>query len=136
MRRLATQRAVLLTGMSILATALISVVTWLMWSPGAIAQPLDDLIPVTAEPSTGLIDGQEVVIRGSGVPPNRLVAIVPCRSDTTDETGCDLAAIRLVPADEFGSFEDTITVYRRLSIGGVETDCAPNNCMIGVGQLP
>jgi hypothetical protein len=100
-------------------------------------------LPVTAEPSTGLRDGQAVTVTGSGFPPNESVGVVMCTREAGREHGgrgaeaCDIGRYASATSGADGVVVATFHVQRILLLDGQEVDCAsePGRCIIGVGLI-
>jgi hypothetical protein len=91
--------------------------------------------PVSVTPDTGLQDGQQVMVSGSGFPPNTLIAFAECTQDVATQgiTACDLSTstfIGGIPATSDGSGivpPTPFTVKKTLSINGDQVDCGDGN---------
>lgn len=100
-------------------------------------------LPVTAEPSTGLLDGQAVRVTGSGFPPGESVGVVMCAREAGREHGargaeaCDIGRYASGSAGPDGVAVVTFHVQRTLLLDGEEIDCAsePGRCIIGMGLI-
>jgi hypothetical protein len=102
---------------------------------GAAAPPPD--LEVTADPSTGLVDGQIIQVTGTGFP-EPLMEIFECRADAVDESGCDPDNAYFADLDSDGVVRESFPLDARIfDEAGNEFDCrsAPNACKIGVGFL-
>ena len=87
-------------------------------------------------PSTGLVEGQEVELAGTGLLPSTTAYVVVCPPGVTDGFACDFGG-SLPPStttDATGSFALSFTVRRFVTgvVGGVPTgfDCAVVTCSI------
>jgi hypothetical protein len=98
------------------------------------AVPLAAAIEVT--PATGLVQGDDVTITGSGFPASSLLAFVQCVPGGGQED-CNLANLVYVNSDATGSFSTSFTPQRILRVQGVDHDCADvGACVIGGGTVP
>jgi hypothetical protein len=103
---------------------------------------LDSLgLPVAAVPDTGLVDGQIVVINGSGFDPNTQVGWSQCRFRVPigGQDDCDLGNIGLASTDANGEFQADFTVNRYVNAASGTFDCVTSTlddgCGIGAGTL-
>jgi len=103
---------------------------------------LDSLgLPVAASPDSGLVDGQVVVIRGSGFDPNVQIGWAQCRFRTPGrgQDDCDLGNIALASTDGNGEFEAEFTVRRYVAAASGTFDCVTatldDACGVGAGTL-
>lgn len=71
----------------------------------------------TANPNTGLVDGQNVTLTGDGFPPGTSVFLVECKAGSTDSSGCDLSRLTNVQVDDNGHLETQFAVQRILTLG-------------------
>jgi hypothetical protein len=97
------------------------------FAPAAPAQPVTGNATITADPSTGLLDGQSVAVTGSGLVPKTLYGLVECQSGATDITGCAIfSVITVATTDATGSFSTSAPVARTITPEESETpiDCA------------
>jgi Neocarzinostatin family len=87
---------------------------------------------VTVTPSTGLVDGQTVTVRGSGYSPNASVGIIQCRAPADGFDDCSGETASSFSADGSGGFVRAHPMTRILEFGnGVEHDCAiPDSCFL------
>lgn len=99
---------------------------------------------VVATPSSGLVDGQRVLVSADGFEPGRWVEIFECAGDAVDEQRCDpRVAFGEFDVDAAGHFEFVdFPVDARIYLGPSETsdveyDCRtePAGCKIGVGLM-
>jgi hypothetical protein len=73
---------------------------------------------ITVTPSSGLSDGQQVAVAGSGFTASDTITLLECVSSATT-VGCDTADAQTAAADDTGSFStDTFTI--RASFDGVD----------------
>jgi len=91
---------------------------------------------VTAQPSSGLADGQTITVVGSGFSPGADVALVECQTGSTGATGCDLSTVQFVTASGTGGFSSPYIVARLLAVNGTRIDCATRKaCVLGAGNV-
>jgi hypothetical protein len=105
------------------------------------------MLPVTAEPATGLREGDAVTVRGEGFVPGESVGIVQCAIEAAqpDRGGvgagvdaCNIGRFEQVTADDDGVATGTFRVHRALSTSIAGTvDCAsePERCIVAMGAL-
>jgi hypothetical protein len=105
------------------------------------------MLPVTADPSTGLREGDSVTVRGEGFVPGESVGIVQCAIEAAqpDRGGmgagvdaCNIGRFEQVAADDAGVATGTFRVYRALSTsiaGTVDCASAPERCIVAMGAL-
>jgi hypothetical protein len=73
---------------------------------------------LTAKPHSGLRDGQNIKVTGSGFSPNDFVELIECQTGTTDvQTGCDFETGGAGDADPTGAFSTTVQVTRLIDAG-------------------
>lgn len=103
-------------------------------------------LPVTAEPSTGLHDGDQVAVSSPGFEPGERIGIVQCAKEAGGDTpearggvdGCDVGGVQYADADGEGVASGTISVRRVLTTPMTGTvDCAAeaNRCLVAMGAL-
>lgn len=100
-------------------------------------------LPVSAEPSTGLVDGQTVTISGSGFPPGEQIGVVMCTREAGAEHGgrgvdaCNIGHFAQGTSDQQGTVSIEFEVRRLAMLDGQEVDCAsePGRCIIGMGMI-
>lgn len=88
------------------------------------------MLPVRATPDKGLVDGQSVLVVGSGFPAHVMVGGVMCTgaAKTQGVAACDLTNIGYnATTDAEGSFQLTFPVRRYPLINGQHVDCATGN---------
>lgn len=81
---------------------------------------------LSADPSTGLLDGQPIAVTGNGFTAKAEYDLVECPSGDTDALDCDAGTVEPAKADATGSFSSTYTAVRTI-VGfesGTDTDCA------------
>lgn len=100
-------------------------------------------LPVKAEPSTGLMDGQEVTVTGTGFPPGVSVGVVMCTKEAGRDHGargvdaCNIGHFAQTQSDADGIAVATFSVRRLVLLDGHEVDCASEaqRCLIGMGMM-
>ena len=89
---------------------------------------------VTVTPSTGLTDGQQVSITGSGFSANSTVTVLECAANMSNPS-CDVADQLTVTSDATGAFTATLTV--RASFEGANpltgADAGAVDCAVSPG---
>ena len=97
---------------------------------------------VSATPSTGLQDGQSIVVRGSGYAPGAQLALVTCGVESqtlaNKQDACAVAQVQYASADAQGQLSTSYIVQRTIETAGLgRIDCgsAPKRCRLGVGEL-
>ena len=88
---------------------------------------------VSVSPSTGLVDRQEVTVRGTGYAPGGSVGILQCRAGATSIDQCDGRTADSFSADASGAYTRRMTVYAVVEDAhGQVTDCAaaPGACIV------
>jgi hypothetical protein len=100
-------------------------------SPLSFAAPVPRTLSV--EPSTGLVDGQRVTVRGAGFLADTQTGVGECPAGTT---GNDCFVFTLITTDARGAFTTTIEVRQRLDVGGRTIDCASTSsaCVIAAAS--
>jgi hypothetical protein len=116
-------------------------------APLALGAPLDGKdsvgLPVKAEPSAGLLDGQTVQVTGTGFPPGESVGVVMCTKEAGRDHGargvdaCNLGRFAQTTADADGVASVEFQVSRLVLLDGQEVDCASEaqRCLIGMGMI-
>jgi hypothetical protein len=107
--------------------------------------PVTGTATVTADPSSGLLDGQVLAVTGGGLAPKTEYALVECVAGSTDLSGCSIFDLTVVKTDTGGSFSGSFTAARLINpdgsgvIGvgvGVSSsdpvDCAVSACVLAV----
>lgn len=95
---------------------------------------------MTASPSTGLDDGQNVTVTGKGFKHHEEVGLTECVAGSTDGSECVAEAgignADEVRADKSGHISATFNVARILTLFGQTIDCAQApGCVIGAIEL-
>lgn len=101
------------------------------------AKGLPPPVPVTgnaatlsANPSTGLLDGQPITVTGSGFPAKSGADIVECPAGDPNPLDCDVDGAAVVESNGSGSFSSPFTAVRLIEglESGTTTDCATAAC--------
>lgn len=103
-------------------------------------------LPVTAEPSTGLRDGDVVHVSAAGFEPGERVGIVQCAREAGGDSpatrggvdGCNLGTVEYADADADGVATGSFTVRRVLTTpltGTVDCAAEANRCVVGIGAV-
>ena len=103
-------------------------------------------LPVTAEPSTDLRDGDEVTVTGEGFEPGESVGLVQCAREAGGETpetrggvdGCYISDYTNITADGDGVATGTYRVHRVLTTpltGTVDCAAEAERCIVAMGAL-
>jgi len=103
-------------------------------------------LPVTAEPSTDLRDGDEVTVTGQGFVPGESVGLVQCAREAGGETpetrggvdGCYISNYTSITADADGVATGTYRVRRVLTTpltGTVDCAAEAERCILAMGAL-
>jgi acetyl esterase/lipase len=90
---------------------------------------------VTVEPSTDLLDGQEVTVEGSGLAAgDDFLLVMQCSTGAQSFEACDWSTSQFTQAAD-GAFTLTLSVRAILAdLNGAETDCrVAEACVVGVG---
>jgi hypothetical protein len=105
------------------------------------------MLPVTAEPATGLREGDTITVRGEGFVPGESVGIVQCAIEAAQPgrggvgagvDACNIGRFEQVTADDEGVATGTFPVYRALSTsiaGTVDCAASPERCIVAMGAL-
>ena len=89
---------------------------------------------LSADPSTGLTDGQKISVTGTGFPPETTMGIVECQAGATDQSTCDMDTLDPVETDGSGSLSLTEPVFRVITVGASSIDCALDACVLGAAD--
>ena len=100
-------------------------------------------LPVSAEPATGLVDGQRVAVTGSGFVPGEAVGIVQCADALADQPGdavdtCDIGLYIGATATSDGLVTGSYVVRRHLTTprtGTVDCLLEVRRCHLAIGAL-
>lgn len=99
-------------------------------------------LAVTVSPSTDLVEGQEVVVAGTGFPSDGSVAVVMCVADALSsgagDAGCDLSQAGSAVVHPDGRVDGTIVLRRTIvtaSSGWVDCAAGEVACAVAVGQV-
>ena len=94
---------------------------------------------VTADPSTGLLDGQSITVSATDFPADAAAALVECPTGTPIgdlELDCDASTVDLVQADGSGAFSTSYQVTRVIEGPAGPIDCAgPSACVLSALNL-
>ncbi|HXQ58491.1 MAG TPA: neocarzinostatin apoprotein domain-containing protein, partial [Acidimicrobiales bacterium] len=86
---------------------------------------------VTANPSTGLLDGQTITVSGTNFNPDAEIGLAECPAGQTTVEPSNCLPGTLIGADGSGSFSSSYTVTRILSGPAGAIDCAqPSACVL------
>jgi hypothetical protein len=103
-------------------------------------------LPLTADPATGLHDGDRVAVSSPGFEPGERVGIVQCAKEAGGDSpetrggidGCYVGGVQYADADAEGVASGSISVQRVLTTPMTGTvDCAAeaNRCIVAMGAL-
>jgi hypothetical protein len=82
---------------------------------------------VTVSPSSGLTNGQNVTVKGSGFTANYpQMVVVQCAATATGANGCNVNDVKFPKADANGAFTVTLTVRSKFG----STDCTKVECIV------
>jgi lysophospholipase L1-like esterase len=104
---------------------------------GALASPVPT---VTASPSTGLLDGEQIQVTGSGFSPGDTVGVAECQAGATSQSDCYLFDTALAQVSATGSFALSFEAARVIQIqplGGGQgplVDCAVSGACVLAAQ--
>ncbi|MDH3706696.1 MAG: neocarzinostatin apoprotein domain-containing protein [Acidimicrobiia bacterium] len=115
--------------------ALVASILGLVTASPASAEPT-----LSVDPSTDLIDRQQVSLTATGFSPQVTFGAAQCdletAQDNQDITGCDLSTSVLTSTDAAGEVSTTMRVRRYIEVAGEIVDCAePDRCIIGAATL-
>lgn len=88
---------------------------------------------LTADPSTGLLDGQSISVSGSGLGSKNDELLAECVTGATSPVeSCDVETADSVKTDGSGSFTTSYTAVRMIEVGGSSStvDCATADACI------
>lgn len=89
-------------------------------------------ITATASPTTGLVDGQRITVRGTK-PASAAIELKLCPPGTTVAQECARAVTGPVPYERASRWRiDDVVVQRFVTVGAREYDCVTVSCGIGV----
>ncbi len=92
---------------------------------------------LSVQPASNLLDGQSVLVTGSGFAASAQVAVGECETGATSARRCSVAGALAVPTSASGGFSVEFTVSRSITIGPSTIDCSnPGACVIGAAVLP
>ena len=90
--------------------------------PAAAAGP-----SITVSPSSGLTNGQNVTVKGSGFTANYAnMVVVQCAASATGASGCNVNDVKFTKADANGAFTVTLTIKEKFG----STDCSKVECIV------
>jgi hypothetical protein len=89
---------------------------------------------LSAVPSTGLLDGQQISVSGSGFGAHTAIGIVECQAGATDQSACALDTLQPLTSNGSGSFTVTFTAFRMITVGESTIDCAQQSCVLGAAD--
>jgi hypothetical protein len=103
-------------------------------------------LPLTAEPSTGLRDGQSITVSATGFVPGESVGLVQCAKEAGGDTpetrggidGCLISPYVSLTADDSGAVSGQYEVHRVLTTpltGTVDCAAEANRCIVAMGAL-
>ena len=103
-------------------------------------------LPITIDPTDGLVDGRVVTARGEGFVPGERVGIVQCAREAGGDSpetrggidGCNVSGVQYADADADGVAVGTFTVRRVLTTpltGTVDCAAEPDRCIVAMGAL-
>jgi hypothetical protein len=102
---------------------------------GATAPDSSGSPTVTATPSTGLSDGQQIEVTGSGLAPSTEYGIIECQTGATDISGCDISNPPFLTTDDTGAFSTSYEAVRVITVQS-PIDCAQADaCILAVAPL-
>jgi hypothetical protein len=88
---------------------------------------------LTADPSTGLLDGQSISVSGSGLAAKNDDLLAECVTGATSPVeSCDVETVKTVKTGASGSFTTSYTAVRMIEVGGSSStvDCATADACI------
>lgn len=107
--------------------------------------PADAAETIVVTPHSALVDGQVVLVTGSGYAPRQRLEIFECRAGAVDEFDCDPRNGYEFEANDFGNVVFEFKVDARIYIGDanadisglVPVDCRaePGACIVGLGYV-
>ena len=103
--------------------------------PGVGELPDEPTIFPTVEPNSGLLDGQDVQITATDLPPGAQVIVVQCDANAERQEDCDLAFSQLSIVSSGGTVSINFQVARQITIHNEPFDCAPDACILGIAVL-
>jgi hypothetical protein len=114
------------------------------WSTAGLgsAQGVEPVAAITVTPATGLVDGQEVTVTGTGFVDDTDALVLQCPRTVVDmasPAACELSTARGADVDGAGGFSSPLTVRRTLFVqgsGSVDCAVAPGCHVLVVGSDP
>ena len=99
--------------------------------------PDPDRYPVTVTPDTGLLDGQELTVTGSGFPllfgRFGYAYLLPCRTPVLSAADCEGSLVDYVELTDDGSFDTKVVANAVLDLEIGPHDCRSAPCALLVG---
>ncbi len=121
-------RKSLLAGMVL---SLIGVSTPAVIGGVASATPAGPAPAISADPSTNLLNGQQITVTGTHFDSSDL-GLVECTSGATSSQDCDFSTLTIVSPSKNGSFSTPFTAIRIIMPGTSPVDCAgAGACVLG-----
>ncbi len=101
------------------------------------AAPVADASPpctptMEAKPHTGLLDGQNITVSGSGFPPNDFLPLTECPTGATNAEDCETELEGFAQTDQTGAFSTSLTVMRQIPTETTTLDCARRGACVVV----
>ncbi len=97
---------------------------------------------LSANPDTGLADGQTVTVNGTGFSAHMTIGMVECEPGATGPSQCDLSTLLEIFSDGSGDFTTPYSVTRDLTIpdpsnpnASTQIDCAKVACFLGAADV-
>jgi hypothetical protein len=90
---------------------------------------------IDVNPTTDLVDGQAVTVRGRRFTPNTTFGAAVCVAAVPGIDGCDLSNTALTTTDTKGRATVTLRVRRVIFVQGRKIDCALKPCILGAGTV-
>ena len=90
---------------------------------------------ITVDPTTDLVDGQSVDVKGRRFTPNTSFGAAVCSPTVPGIDGCDLSNTALTTTDSKGQATVTLRVRRMITVRGHQIDCALKPCILGAGTV-
>ncbi len=92
---------------------------------------------IKVKPNSGLSDGQQVKVKGTGLKANKQLAIVECNSADESEGGCNLSNIGSATSSSTGTFKAKFTVNETYTSTDGPVNCGPGGtqCIVVVAYV-
>ena len=111
-------------GVRVVVVLLVVVACSIATLPSAAETPSAAAPSLTLDQSAGLVDGQQVVVSGTGFVPSSQTIVYQCLADPVGLVDCDLDTATSVDVDENGSFTMQQPVHASMNQWGSESpDC-------------